>query len=176
MNRRRRVSSTTARRSRFRALAAVLLAAAVAGTVAGCGTTRGMNSTYRDPEIDLSLVQTVAVLPFDNLTSDDKAGERVRDVFSTMMQATGAVYVVPPGEVAKALGRARVQKFDEPTPEEVTAVGSAVKADVVITGVVREYGQVRSGNSTANAIAVGVKLFAWWVDWQAARQGGDLTL
>lgn len=23
---------------------------------------------------------------------------------------------------------------------------------------------------------VGVKLFAWWVDWQAARQGGDLTL
>jgi uncharacterized membrane protein YedE/YeeE len=23
---------------------------------------------------------------------------------------------------------------------------------------------------------VGVKLFAWWVDWQAARQGGELTL
>lgn len=161
-----------------RAAVAALALGAIAVLAAGCGTTRGLNSVYKDPEIDLSLVQTVAVMPFDNLTSDDQAGERVRDVFSTMLQATGAVYVVPPGEVAKAVGRVRVAKTQEPAPEEVTAIGTAVKADVVITGVVREYGQVRSGNSTANAIAVSVKLFATEsgkVIWSGSSTAGGVT-
>ena len=178
MNRRERASRTTRRRSTARDAAAILLVAVLAGAAGGCGTTRGLGSTYQDPEIDLSLVQTVAVLPFANLTADDKAGERVRDVFSTMMQATGAVYVVPPGEVAKALGRTRVGSANEPAPDEVIAVGSAVKADVVVTGVVREYGQVRSGNSTANAIALSVKIFATEsgkVIWSGASTAGGVT-
>ena len=178
MNRRERASRTTRRRSTVRDAVAILLVAALAGAAGGCGTTRGLGSTYQDPEIDLSLVQTVAVLPFANLTADDKAGERVRDVFSTMMQATGAVYVVPPGEVAKALGRTRVGSANEPAPDEVIAVGSAVKADVVVTGVVREYGQVRSGNSTANAIALSVKIFATEsgkVIWSGASTAGGVT-
>lgn len=178
MNRNESASRTTRPRRRLRAAAALLLVAALVGAAGGCGTTRGLGSTYQDPEIDLSLVQTVAVLPFANLTADDKAGERVRDVFSTMMQATGAVYVVPPGEVAKALGRTRVGRSEEPSPEEVTAVGTAVKADVVVTGVVREYGQVRSGNSTANAIALSVKIFATEsgkVIWSGSSTAGGVT-
>jgi TolB-like protein len=161
-----------------RAASGLLLLALLAGLAGGCSTTRGLESTYRDAEVDLSLVQTVAVMPFVNLSSDDRAGERVRDVFSTMLQATGAVYVVPPGEVAKAVGRVRVAKADEPTPEEVTAVGTALKADVLVTGVVREYGQVRSGNSTANAIALSVKLFATEtgkVIWSGSSTAGGVT-
>jgi TolB-like protein len=178
MNRIERASRTTRRRTTVRAAGVILVVAVLAGAAGGCSTTRGLSSTYKDPEIDLSLVQTVAVLPFANLTADDKAGERVRDVFSTMMQATGAVYVVPPGEVAKAVGRARTGNANEPSPEEVTAIGSALKADVVVTGVVREYGQVRSGNSTANAIAVSVKIFATEsgkVVWSGASTAGGVT-
>jgi hypothetical protein len=173
-----RTSRTTRRRSALREATAILIVAMLAGATAGCGTTRGLNSTYQDPAIDLSLVQTVAVLPFANLSADDKAGERVRDVFSTMMQATGAVYVVPPGEVAKAVGRARAGSGSEPAPEEIIAIGSSVKADVVVTGVVREYGQVRSGNSTANAIALSVKIFATEsgkVIWSGASTAGGVT-
>jgi TolB-like protein len=176
---RRRSEGRKGHRNRFARAVALLLAGAVlAGLAGGCTTTRGLESTYADPEVDLSLVQTVAVMPFVNLTSDDRAGERVRDVFSTMLQATGAVYVVPPGEVTKAVNRLRVGKSDEPAPEDVTAIGSAVKADVVVTGVVREYGQVRSGNSTANAIAVSVKLFATEsgkVIWSGASTAGGVT-
>jgi hypothetical protein len=178
MNRFERASRTTRRRSTVRAAGVLLLVAVLAGAAGGCSTTRGLSSTYRDPEIDLSLVQTVAVLPFVNLTADDKAGERVRDVFSTMMQATGAVYVVPPGEVAKALGRTRTASGSDPSPEEITAIGSSVKADVVVTGVVREYGQVRSGNSTANTIALSVKIFATEsgkVIWSGASTAGGVT-
>jgi hypothetical protein len=178
MNRKDRASRPADPRSITLLAVVVLVAVVLVGAAVGCGTTRGLNSTYKDPEIDLSLVQTVAVMPFANLTSDDKAGERVRDVFSTMLQATGAVYVVPPGEVAKALGRSKVARTDEPSPEEVTAVGSAVKADVVITGVVREYGQVRSGNSTANAIAISVKIFATEsgkVVWSGSSTAGGVT-
>ena len=36
---------------------------------------------YRDPNMDFGSVQKVAVLPFANLTKDEKAADRVRDVF-----------------------------------------------------------------------------------------------
>lgn len=167
---------TTRRGDVWPLLALLVLAAnAAAG---GCGTTRGARAVYQDPEIDMSLVQKVAVLPFVNLSTDDKAGERVRDVFSTMLQATGAVYVVPPGEVAKAVGRARVTQAQEPTVEEAIAVGKAVEADVVVAGVVREYGQVRSGNSTANAISMSVKIFeseTGRVVWSGSSTAGGVT-
>jgi hypothetical protein len=67
----------------------------------GCGTTSKV--VYRDPNMDFGAIQTVAVMPFINLTRDNIAAERVRDVFMTMLQATGGVYVTPPGEVARGV-------------------------------------------------------------------------
>jgi hypothetical protein len=44
---------------------------------------------YRDPNMDFGSIQKIAVLPFANLTRDDKAAERVRDVYMNMLMATG---------------------------------------------------------------------------------------
>src|SRR5262249_46129489 len=74
------------------ATAALLLAA--------CATPR-----YQDKAMDFAAVKAVAVLPFNNLSRDNLAGERVRDVFSNLLLATGAVYVLPAGEVARGWSR-----------------------------------------------------------------------
>ena len=52
--------------------------------------------------MDFGSIRTVAVMPFQNLSRDNLAGDRVRDVFANALLATEAVYVIPNGEVARA--------------------------------------------------------------------------
>jgi hypothetical protein len=141
-----------------------------------CAARRSAEVTYRDPQMDFSLIQKVAVLPFENLTTATTAAERVRDVFMTMMQATGSSYVIPPGEVARGVDRASVSHPTRPTPEEVVNLGKVVSVDAVITGVVREYGEVRSGSSSAGVVSISLQMLETQtgkVIWSAsATRGG----
>ena len=117
-----------------------------------------VTDVFRDPRMDFGSVQTVAVVPFSNLTRDQVVAERVRDVFINRLLASGAVYVLPVGEVARGIAKAEIQNPSAPTPEEVVKLGGILKADAVITGVVREYGEVRSGSTTANIISLSIQL------------------
>jgi hypothetical protein len=131
-------------------LAAVLIVAA------GCGS-RSLE-VYRDPNMDIGSVYTVAVMPFVNLSRDQLASERVRDVFMTMLLADGRIYVVPPGELARQVSMAGVATPSSPTNEEVIRLGKMLKAQGIITGVIKEYGEVRSGAASANVISLSVQL------------------
>jgi len=79
--------------------------------LAGCASTI---ETYRDPNMDFGAVRTVAVMPFVNLSRDQLAGDRVRDVFVNALLATGAVYVLPTGEVARGVIRTELQNRPRP--------------------------------------------------------------
>jgi len=130
-----------------------LLLVAVAG---GCASSS--LEVYRDPNMDLGAVYTVAVMPFVNLSKDQLASDRVRDVFTTMLLADGRMYVIPAGEVARQVGLAGITNPYAPTVDEVVKLGKMLKAQGVITGVIREYGDVRAGTSTANVISLSVQL------------------
>jgi hypothetical protein len=115
-------------------------------------------STYIDPNMDFGTVKTVAVMPFMSLAKDPIVAERVRDVFINRLLATGAVYVVPVGEVARGVARAELQNPSAPSPEEAVKLGGIIKVQTVITGTVREYGEVRSGTSLGNIISVSLQM------------------
>ena len=154
-----------------------IVAFAVIPLAAGCAGKRPAEVTYHDPNMDFSLVQKVAVLPFENLTTMTTAAERVRDVFTTMMQATGTSYVLPPGEVARGVDRASVANPTAPTAEEVVNLGKVVGVDAVITGVVREYGEVRSGSTAAGVVSVSVQMMETQtgkVVWSASSTRGGV--
>jgi len=146
---------------------------------AGCASTRGsVRVTYRDPNMDFGQVQTVAVMPLANLSRDPTAADRVRDVFMTMLLATQGVYVVPPGEVARGISRAGIAAPATPTAEEVVKFVSMVKADAVITGTVREYGEVRSGSAAASMISVSMEMMEGQtgkVVWSASSTKGGVS-
>ncbi|HEV8122118.1 MAG TPA: GNA1162 family protein, partial [Candidatus Polarisedimenticolia bacterium] len=114
--------------------------------------------TFHDPNMDFSLIRSVAVLPFANLTVSPKAEDRAREVFMTMLQATGATYVIPPGEVARGISRSALSNPVTPTTEDVVRLAKNLEADVVITGTVLEYGEVRSATTTANVISLNVQM------------------
>jgi len=113
---------------------------------------------YRDPNMDFGAIQSVGVMPFQNLSRENLAGDRVRDVFINRLLSTGTLYVQPVGEVARAVNRLEILTPATPSPEEVVKLGAALKTQAIVTGVVREYGEVRSGSSAANLISVSVQM------------------
>jgi polysaccharide biosynthesis protein PelC len=113
---------------------------------------------YKDPKMDFGSIYTVAVMPFSNLSKEQAAADRVRDVFMTMLLAHGEVYVLPQGEVARGIAMAGIMNPVAPSKEEMLKFGGLVKADAVVTGVIREYGEVRSGSASANVISLSLQM------------------
>lgn len=141
-------------------------------------STAQVTDVYRDPNMDFGSIRTVAVMPFANLARDQVVSERVRDVFINRLLSTEAVYVLPIGEVARGIARVEVQNPTAPTPEEVVKLGSLLKVDAVITGVVREYGEVRSGTATTNIISMSIHLVeagTGKIVWSASSTKGGIS-
>lgn len=116
------------------------------------------NGGYRDQNMDFGSIYTVAVMPLANYSREPQAAERVRDVYITMLLASGGVYVLPAGEVSKGISLVGLANPTSPSKEEIIKLGSRVKVDAIITGAVREYGEVRSGNSAANVLSLSMQL------------------
>lgn len=145
--------------------------------LAGCASVRG--DVYKDQKMDFGTVQTVAVLPFTNLSRDNLAGDRVRDVFIVRLLASGDIYVLPPGEVARGIGLVGVQIPTAPSLDEAKKLAQILKTNAVITGVVREYGDVRAGNASANLVSVSMQMMEAQlgkVVWSASSTKGGVGI
>jgi polysaccharide biosynthesis protein PelC len=143
-----------------------------------CPATAQVTDVFRDPRMDFGIIKTVAVMPFANLTRDQVVAERVRDVFINKLLSSEAVYVLPVGEVARGTTRVEIQSPTEPTAEEVVKLGAFLGAEAVITGVVREYGEVRSGTSSANVISMSIQLIeaqTGRIVWSGSSTKGGIT-
>lgn len=142
--------------------------------LAGCARDRA----YHHPNMDFASIRTVAVLPFWNLSKDQQGADRVRDVFTTALLATNGVYVVPTGEVVRAISRIGVASSVTPAPDEVVKLCTMLKADAVITGVLKEYGEVRTASASANVVALSLQMqeaSTGKVVWAASSSKGGVT-
>lgn len=137
-----------------------------------------VTDVYRDSNMDFGSIKTVAVLPFANLARDQVVAERVRDVFINRLLSTEAVYVLPVGEVARGTAKTEIQNPSAPSADDIVKLGAFVKADAVITGVVREYGEVRSGTTAANVISMSIQLIETGtgkIVWSASSTKGGIS-
>jgi len=121
---------------------------------AGCAGQR----SYHNANMDFASVRTVAIMPLWNLSKEPQGADRVRDVLANALLATNAVYVVPTGEVSRAISRLGVTVPVTPSPEEVVKLCAMLKADAVITGVLKEYGEIRTTSASANVVAVSLQM------------------
>lgn len=153
----------------------LMLTAAVA-----LGACSHSGSKYHDRTMDFGSIKSVAVMPFWNLTRDTLAADRVRDVFTTMLLASQSIYAVPNGEVARAISRVGIAAQATPSNDEVAKIGQMLKVDAVITGVLKEYGEVRAGgNAGGNVISLSLQMqevSTGKIVWSASTTKGGIPL
>ncbi len=160
----------------YRHLFVVIISMFCFGALGGCA---GTGDVFRDTTMDFGSIKSVAVLPFANLSKDQLAGERVRDAFNTMLMASGAVYAVPTGEVARGIAAAGMANPTTPSADDVMKIAKSIKVDAVISGVIREYGDVRSGTSSADVISLSLQLMEGQtgrVVWSAGTTQGGIGM
>jgi hypothetical protein len=132
-------------------------AAALAAVVLGGGC-RSAGSSYLHPNVDLAALKTAAVLPFENLTADRSAGDKVQKVVVAELLALGVFEVVEPGTVVRALRAERVESIEGLGPAEMTKVGTALKADVLFVGTVVDFADNRSGSTPAPEVTIQLRM------------------
>lgn len=136
------------------------------------------SGVFRDQNMDFGAIQNIAIMPLANLTREQTAADRVREVFINKLLSTGAAYVLPVGEVKRGITRAGITDPTAPSPEEIVKFAGIVKAEAVITGAVKEYGEVRSGTSSSTVIALDVQMLETQtgrVVWAASSTKGGIT-
>lgn len=136
-------------------------------------------NVYIDPNMDFGAIRSIAVMPFVSLARDPVVADRVRDVLINKLLATGAVYALPIGEVARGAARAEIQNPSAPSPEEVVKLGGIIKAEAIITGTVREYGEVRSGTASSNVASVSLQMVETQtgrIVWSASSTKGGVNI
>lgn len=118
---------------------------------------------YINPAANFSYIKKVAVLPFNNLSDDRYAGERVRSVLIVDLMSRGFFDVVEQGEVTKVLGiifreagveEGRAVSVDS---ETLKIIGERLGVQAIILGSVDEYSS-GAGYSGSNIVSIGMRM------------------
>jgi len=125
--------------------------------LAGCGAAG--TQTFRHPDADFSAIRRVAVLPFENYTNTQFAGEKVTSIYISQLLMNIDVDVVEPGEVWRVLSSNDIigSRLGE---GEIKSIGEKLQADTLIFGSVQEYSRERYRTQNYPVISVNVR----WVD------------
>lgn len=122
--------------------APVVLLVATSCLVAGCGR-RPVRMT---DGVNLYPVKRIAILPFDNLSEEINAGERVTHVFIAALHKERVVQILELGEVERFLIRNRIRSTAQLDLSLLSAMGRELGVDAVLLGIVDEYGyRIMSG-------------------------------
>ena len=113
---------------------------------------------FANPSFDFSYLQRVAVIPFDNLSSDAQAGDRATRLFITELLASGAVDVVEPGEVGAALRKLGGGRITAPSAEQVGALGEALGIQAVVIGSVAQSEVMRFGTAQRPVVTLDAQM------------------
>ncbi len=146
--------------------------------LAGCAALSAGRDQYRDSTMDFASIKTIAVLPLTNVSRDSGAADRVRDVLANSLLATGGVYVLPPGEVARGIYRAGIVNASAPSVEEVQKLTTIIKVNAVIVGTIKEYGDMHAGSASANVISLSLQMIETQtgkIVWSASTTEGGIT-
>ncbi|MEW5800840.1 MAG: hypothetical protein AB1847_01930 [bacterium] len=123
--------------------------------IAGCGV---KPKVYINPNTNFGFIKRVAVLPFENLTSDRFADKKVRDVFVTSLLSTNVIDVPELGEVLKALETQGVASQEAVTGDVAKVVGQMLGVQGLILGTVEEYSMNRTMSGSFPEIAITMRM------------------
>jgi TolB-like protein len=104
--------------------------------ITGCATNL---SSQRRIESKLPRQARIAVLPFENLSSTERAGEKLTENFVTELLAQKGLEVAEFGTVYDALRRSRIRSSSLVTDTQLQELAGELNVRVFVTGAVLEY-------------------------------------
>ncbi len=120
-------------RSRSRLLFLAILA------LAACGGPR----RYVHPGLDPATMKRVAVLPFENLSTDRVVGEKALRLLVLELLASGVYEVVESSYVQRILSERKIDNAGALTPDDLKRLGALLKADGLFLGTILDYSEPR---------------------------------
>lgn len=134
---------------------------------------------YVNTDVDFSYMERCAVLPFQNLSTDRYADERVQALFTLNLMRRGVLTVVEPGEVLQVMRRLDLQRGAEYSPEQYVELGEALGVQAIFYGAIDEYGipkGSRDRNNRVTARFLMVETETGSVVWRSSvnQDGGSL--
>jgi hypothetical protein len=123
--------------------------------LAGCAT---RPAVYYHPNADFGAVKRIAVLPFDSLSSERTAADKVQKILMAELLAQSPFEVVEPGTVQQALREQRIENVMSLTPAESKKLGEALRVQAFLLGTVVDYGESRSGTTPAPEVTLQLRL------------------
>jgi hypothetical protein len=150
-----------------------LLVASLA--LAACST----SSHFVHSQYDFSTIKKVAVLPLENLSADQMAGEKVRKAVVSELLAAGVVDVVETGQVNRTLAQANIQNISTVSADELKKVGAALGTQALIVGSVDTYERLNVGGANFPEIAITLRAIdatTGSIIWSATKTGGGVGI
>jgi polysaccharide biosynthesis protein PelC len=146
----------------------------LAGLV-GCGVPQ----SFVHPTYDFSAVKKVAVLPLENLSQDQLAGERVRKALIAELLATGVVEVIEPGQVNRALNQLNLQSVSAVSIEDLKKVGESLGVQALFMGSLDVYDRINVGGGTFPDVTISLRavdVATGTIVWSSTRNGGGVGI
>ena len=140
--------------------------------ISACATTA---TDYIHPKYDFSLVQKIAVLPLENLSLDQLAGERVRKSVVSEFLAAGIVDVVEPAQVNRALGEQQIQSVSSISVKQFQEVGKSLSVQALIVGSVDTYERINIAGGSFAEVAITLRAVdsaSGAVIWSTSKSAG----
>jgi len=123
---------------------------------AGCG---GVGTTsFVHPEFDFAFLESVAVVPFENISDDQGAGHQATRYFDNSLLAAEAFNIVEPGEVARVLENEGLIRTAQLADAQIVAIGAELGVQGLFLGSVSESSSLRSGSTTVSVVTVVIRL------------------
>lgn len=123
--------------------------------LSACRTTTQQTS-YVHKNADLGAITKVAVLPFDNLSQERTAGDKVQKIFYLELLSLDVFEVAEPGQVTKVM---RAQPAaDALGPAEYQKIGKDLGVDAVFVGSVVDYIEARTGTTPTPEVTIQLRL------------------
>lgn len=117
----------------------------------------------------------IAVIPFENLTQDAVAGEKVRRLVMAELIERG-VEVIEPGEVTRIINELQIWDVSTISEEDIKKLGKELNAYLLVTGSVTAFGIKRSQDISYPEVTIQVIMIspedARIVGSQWATEGG----
>lgn len=128
-----------------------LLATAI---LSACRSTTQQTS-YVHKNADLGAISKVAVLPFDNLSQDRAAADKVQKIFYLELLSLDVFEVTEPGQVTKVL---RSAGGDALGPADYQKIGKDLGVDAVFVGSVVDYEEAHTGTTATPEVNIQLRL------------------